>query len=95
MYIQQHLGSQDGMLVECWTYDREFASSQQECPENFPLQGFTYADSYLVSLPPLRYCSSMLKSLSFCQKCRWQVTPIHAYTFDPLKREWTDSAVQA
>ena len=32
----------------------------------------------------------------FCQKCRWQVTPKHAYTLDPLKSEWADYAtVQA
>ena len=29
---------------------------------------------------------------SFCQKCRWQVTPKHAYTLDPTKSEWTDYA---
>ena len=33
---------------------------------------------------------------SVCQKYRWQVTPKHAYTLDPTKSEWTDSAtVQA
>ena len=33
---------------------------------------------------------------SFCQKCRWYVTPKHAYTFDPTKSEWADyAAVQA
>ena len=33
---------------------------------------------------------------SFCQKCRWQVTPKHAYTLDPFKSEWADNAaVQA
>ena len=33
---------------------------------------------------------------SFCQNCRWQVTPKHAYTLDPMKSEWTDYAtVQA
>ena len=33
---------------------------------------------------------------SFCQKCRWQVTPKHAYAFDPLKLERADCAtVQA
>ena len=33
---------------------------------------------------------------SFCHKCRWQVTPKHAYTFDPTKSKWADSAtVQA
>ena len=29
---------------------------------------------------------------SFCQKCRWQVTTEHAYTFDPAKSEWADYA---
>ena len=29
---------------------------------------------------------------SFCQKCRWQVTPKHAYTVDPTKFEWADYA---
>ena len=33
---------------------------------------------------------------SFCQKCRWQVTPKHAYTLDPTESEWADyAAVQA
>ena len=33
---------------------------------------------------------------SFCQKCRWQVTPIYAYTPDPTKGDRTDyAAVQA
>ena len=29
---------------------------------------------------------------SFCKKCRWQVTPKHAYTLDPTKSEWADYA---
>ena len=33
---------------------------------------------------------------SFCQKCRWQVTPKYIYTLDPSKLEWADyAAVQA
>ena len=33
---------------------------------------------------------------SLCQKCRWQITPKPAYTFDPTKSEWDDyAAVQA
>ena len=33
---------------------------------------------------------------SFCQKCRWQISPKHAYTLDPKKSEWADyTAVQA
>ena len=32
----------------------------------------------------------------FYQKCKWQVTPKHACTFDPTKPEWADyAAVQA
>ena len=30
---------------------------------------------------------------SFCQKCRCQVTPTHAYTLDPSKSAWDDYAV--
>ena len=29
---------------------------------------------------------------SFCQKCRWQVTPECAYTLNPMKLEWADYA---
>ena len=30
------------------------------------------------------------------KKCKWQVTPKHAYTLDPTKSEWADyAAVQA
>ena len=33
---------------------------------------------------------------SFCQNCRWQVTPKHAYTLDPTESELADyAAVQA
>ena len=36
------------------------------------------------------------RSRPFFQKCRWQVTPKHAHTFDPTKSEWADyAAVQA
>ena len=46
------------------------------------------ADSYSVSFP-----SPCKTPQSFCQKCRWQVTLIHAYTRDPTKVEWADYAV--
>ena len=45
------------------------------------------ADSYLVPIPPPSYRSGM------CQKCKWQVTPKHAYTLDPTKSEWADYAI--
>ena len=35
---------------------------------------------------------ALRRSRSFCQKYRWQVTPKHAYTLDPTKSEWVDSA---
>ena len=31
---------------------------------------------------------------SFCQKCRWQVTPKHTYALDPTKSEWADHAAR-
>ena len=30
---------------------------------------------------------------SFCQKCRWQVTPKHAYTLDPPKSDGVQNAI--
>ena len=38
--------------------------------------------------PLLFYCSARKRPWPFCQKCRWQVIPKHAYTFDPTKLEW-------
>ena len=36
------------------------------------------------------------RSRSFCLRRRWQVTPKHAYTLDPMKWEWADyAAIQA
>ena len=32
---------------------------------------------------------------SFCQKCRWQVTPKHTETLDPVKAELADYAAKA
>ena len=49
-----------------------------------------------VSVPPPCYRSGTQRPWSFCQKCRWQVTPKHAYTCDSTKSEWADyAAVQA
>ena len=55
------------------------------------------ADSYSVSIPPPGVTAVARKRpRSFCQKCKWQVTPKHAYTLDPTKSEWADyAAVQA
>ena len=54
------------------------------------------ADSYSVSVPLRVFAMARKRPRSFCQKCRWQVTPEHAYTLDPSKSEWADhAAVQA
>ena len=39
------------------------------------------------------YCVTAVarkRTRSFCQKCRWQVTPKYAYTLDLTKSEWAD-----
>ena len=55
------------------------------------------ADSYLVSIPPCVTAVARKRLRSFCQKCRWKITPKHAYSLvDPTKLEWADyAAVQA
>ena len=54
------------------------------------------SDSYLVSVHPRVTAVARKISQSFCEKCSWQVTPTHVYTFDPMKSEWADyAAVQA
>ena len=50
-------------------------------------------DSHSVSVPPRVTAVARKRPKSFCQKCRWQVTPKHAYTLDPSKSEWADYAV--
>ena len=54
------------------------------------------ADSYSVSVPPHVAAVARKRPGSFCQKCRLQVTPKHAYSLDPTRSEWADyAAVQA
>ena len=60
------------------------------------LQSTLCADSYSVSVTPLVTTVAGKRPWPFCQKCRWQVTPKHAYHLDPLQSEWADyAAVQA
>ena len=54
--------------------------------------------STLIRCPfhPLVTAVARKRPQSFCQKCRWQVTSKHAFTFDPTKSVWADyAAVQA
>ena len=69
--------------------------SQQEQRENFLLQSRLCVLTLLLgvrSTPVLPQWHVKLRPRSFCQKCRWQVTPKHEYTFDPTKSEWGDYA---
>ena len=54
------------------------------------------ADSYRCPFHPRISAVARKRPRSFCQKCRRQVTPKHAYTLEPTKSEWADyAAVQA
>ena len=92
-----------GVRIACWlecrTRDQKVASliPWQKGWENFLLQS-------QLCLLTLTWCLfnphvtavTRKRPRSFCQKCRWQATPRHAYTFDPTKLEWADyAAVQA
>ena len=76
---------------------QKYYPTQHVLRENFLLQS-QHCVLTLIRRPfHLRVTAVARKRLrSFCQKCRWQVTPKHAYTFDPTKSEWADyAAVQA
>ena len=63
----------------------------QERRESFLLQNFC-VDSHSVSVPP-RVTAVARKRPRLCsQKCRWQITAKHVFTFDPTKSEWADYA---
>ena len=43
-----------------------------------------------MSVPPSVIAVARKRPQSFCQKCRWEVIPKHAYTLDLTKSEWDD-----
>ena len=50
------------------------------------------ADSYSVSVPRPFTAVARKRPRSFCQKCRWQDTPTHAYTLDATRKSCQDPA---
>ena len=86
-----------GVGIACWlehrTLDRKVASSNpgRSGGENFLLQSQLCVLS-LIRCPFQPHVPAVVRkrSRSFCQKCRWQVTPKHAYTLDPTKSELAD-----
>ena len=94
-----YLLCQDSLVVrapDSWLKGHEF-ESRQEWQENFLLQSQLYVlTRFQCPFHPHVTAVAHKSPLSFCQKCRWQVTPKQAYTFDPMKSEWADyAAVQA
>ena len=89
--------------IACWlerrTRDRKAASSNpgRSGGGNFLLKSQACVLS-LIRCPfhPRVTAVARKSPRSVCQKCRWQVTPKHAYSLDPTKSEWADyAAVQA
>ena len=83
-------GSWDSFLVralDLWSKGYEF-EYRQEQRENFLLQSQLFVLT-LIRCPfhPRVTAVACKRPRSLCQKCRWQVTPKHAYTLDPTKSE--------
>ena len=88
----QLVGLSVGLMIESCKF-----KPQQEQQENFLLQRYLCVLTLSRCLfHPRVTAVAHKRPRPFCQKCRWQVTPKHAYTFDPTKSEWADYAtVQA
>ena len=92
-----------GARIACWlerrTRDRKVASSN---PGRSGGRIFFFRVNFCVLtlirclFHPRVTAVARKRPRSFCQKCRWQARPKHAYTLDPTKSEWADyAAVQA
>ena len=83
-------GCRDSVLVrapDSWSKSREF-ESQQERRKNFlPQRQLCVLTLRRYPFHPHFTAVARKRPRSFCQKCRWQVTPKHAYTLDSTKSE--------
>ena len=81
----------DSLLKGC-----EFESLQERWENFFSRVNFCVLIPIWCPFHPRVTAVARKTPWSFCQKCRWQVTPKHIYTLDPSKLEWADyAAVQA
>ena len=93
--------SRESLLVrlrapDLWSKGCKFDSRQKQ-QENFLLQ-VNFVCWLLFGVRSTSSVTAVARKRPqlFCQKCRWQVTPKHAYTLDPMKSEWADyAAIQA
>ena len=93
MDIQKERGSWDSLLVEHQSRNWKVVSSHPDrCGSRTFFSRANFLCSYSVSIQPCVTAVACKRPWSFCQKCRWQVTPKHAYTLDPGKSEWADNA---
>ena len=93
------IGSWDSLLVralDSWPKGCKFESRQKH-QQNFLLHS-QHCVLTIIWCPFHSPVTAVARKRPrpFCQKCRWQVTPKYANTFDPMKSEWADyAAVQA
>ena len=74
----------------------EFYSRQELRRENFLLLGYLSVLTFIRCLfHPRVTAVTRKRPRSFFQKCRWPVTSKHAYTLNPKKSKWADSAIQS
>jgi len=79
-----------GRVADLWSKGLR-SESLQEWWDNFLLQGQLPVLTLIsVSVPPHVTAVARKRSWSFCQKCRWQVTAKHAYTFCICGFAWSD-----
>ena len=93
-----------GAGIVCWlergTRDRkvgEFESRQEQRKNCLPQSQLCVLTLIRRAFHPRVFNGVARKRpRSSCLKCRWDVTPKHAYTFDSTKSEWADyAAVQS
>ena len=92
-------GSGVACWLECHTRDRQVASSNHSWSDGRIFSSrVNFVCWLLFGVRSTARVTAVARKRPrlFCQKCRYQVTPKHAYTFDPMKSEWADyAAVQA
>ena len=80
--------SLDSFLVEHQTLDQKEFESQKKKQKNFLLQSQLSVLTCIWCLfHPHVTAMARKRPWSFCQKCRYQVTPKHAYTLEPWPNE--------
>ena len=70
----------------------EFESRQERRGDFLPQSQLCVLTLIRCSFHPRVTAVARKRPRLFCQKCRWQVTPKHAYTLDATTSEWADYA---